>query len=119
MGECLDIISGNGVFLPSNVGNKATTNDQHRLLLHVSEEIDESVPEDSDEYLSVDTKLSHRVHDAQKCWNSLCLLSNLGLVDFQLEVVEFEVFLDLVSVYIVDIHISHGQYTAPTLVAFC
>ena len=37
MGECLDIISGNGEFLPSNIGYKATTDNQNRLLFGVSD----------------------------------------------------------------------------------
>lgn len=30
--ECLDIISGNGELLPSNVSDESTTNDEDRLL---------------------------------------------------------------------------------------
>ena len=32
MGECLDIISGNGELLPSNISHKAPANDKHRFL---------------------------------------------------------------------------------------
>ena len=69
------------------------------------------------EYLAIDAKLRHGVHNAQESGNRLCLLTNLGLVHFELEPVVLEIFLDLLSIDIEDIEVCHGQDTAPTLVA--
>lgn len=84
--------------LPGNVGDQSTTNDQNGLL-------------------AVDTKLVHRVNDAQEGVHGLGLLANHGLVDGKLEFVVVEVLLDLVSVDIEDVGVHDGQGSAPALVA--
>lgn len=84
--------------LPGNVGDQSTTNDQNGLL-------------------AVDTKLVHRVNDAQEGVHGLGLLANHGLVDEKLEFVVVEVLLDLVSVDIEDVGVHDGQGSAPALVA--
>ena len=33
MGECLDVISGKSLLLPSNIGDESSTNDQYGFLL--------------------------------------------------------------------------------------
>ena len=69
------------------------------------------------EYLSENAKFRHGVDNTQECGNSLCLLANLGLVDLEIDLVVFEVLLDLLAIYIIDIQIRDGQDTLPMLVA--
>ena len=69
------------------------------------------------EYLSVNAKLGHRVYDAQEGWDRLGLLSNLGLMHFELQSVVLEIFLNLLSIDVVDIQVRDCQNTTPSFVA--
>lgn len=69
-------------------------------------------------YLPIDAELCHRIHDTQKSWDGLGLLSNLCLVNLELQSVVLEVSLNLLAVNVVDVQIRDSQYTSPPLVAF-
>ena len=69
------------------------------------------------EYLAIDSELGHGIHNAQEGGDRLCLLTDLGLVYFELEPVVFKVLLDLLSVYIVYIQVCDSQHSAPMFVA--
>jgi hypothetical protein len=71
------------------------------------------------EYLAIDSKLRHGIHDAQEGGDRLCFLTDLGLVYFELEPVVLKVLLDLLSVHIVDVQVCDGQDSAPMFVALC
>lgn len=68
-------------------------------------------------YLAENSKLGHRIHDAQESWNRLCLFTNLRLVDFEGNVMMLKIFFNLVSVDVVDIEISHREHSPPTFIA--
>lgn len=69
------------------------------------------------EYLAIDSKVGHGIHNAQEGGDRLCLLTNLGLVHFELEPVVLKVLFDLLSVHIVDVQVGDGQDSAPMFVA--
>lgn len=71
------------------------------------------------EYLSIDTKLGHRINNAQKGGDRFCLLPNLRLVNLEIQCVVFKILLDLVSIDIVHILVRYCQNSAPSLVACC
>jgi hypothetical protein len=86
------------LYLPGNVSDETTTDNQDGLL-------------------AVDTELVHRVNDAQESVNGLGLLANHGLVDGKLKLVVVKVGLDLISERVEDVGIHDSQHSAPTLVA--
>lgn len=81
-------------FLPCNVGHQSSTHDQ-------------------DGFLSVDTKLGHRVHDAQEGLDALGLLANHRLVDAEVDLVVVKVLLHGVAVDVEDVQVHDGQAAAP------
>ena len=118
MGECLDIISGNGELLPSNISHKAATNNEYWFLHMINHySLDDGGLNDG-EYLSVDAKFRHGIHNAQECWNSLRLLSNLCFVNLQFQLMVLEVFLDLLPIHVVDILVCYRKDPTPPGVAF-
>jgi hypothetical protein len=83
--------------------------------------VSDTIPPSGDQnnYLPINTKLRHRVNDTEESRDSLRLLSNLGLVHFQLETIVLEVPLHLLSVHIVDVLVRDGEASLPLLVAVC
>ncbi len=70
------------------------------------------------EYLPINAELGHGVDDAQECGDSLCLLSDLGLVDLELETVVLEILFDLLAVDIIDVQVCHCKHSSPALITF-
>lgn len=60
------------------------------------------------EYLAIDSELRHGVHYAQESGDGLGLLTNLGLVDLEIEVVVVEILLDLFAIDVVNIEVCHS-----------
>lgn len=85
------------MFLPSNISNQSTANNQNWLL-----------PED--------TEFVHGVHNAEEGVDRLGLLSDHGLVNGELELVVVEVLLYLSSVDVKDVGIHDGQGASPAFV---
>jgi len=84
--------------LPGNISNQSAANNQNGLLAE-------------------NTKLVHGVDDAEERVHGLCLFTNHGLVDLELEVVVVEVLLHLLAVHVEDVGIHDCQGSAPALVA--
>lgn len=122
MGECLDIISGKWQLLPSNISYKASPNDQDGFLFRLVNltVLGSGIARRNEkycEYLANDSKLCHRVYNAQKGGNGLRLLADLGLVYLEFKAVVLEVLFDLITVHIVHVQVSDSQHSAPALVA--
>lgn len=58
----------------------------------------------------------HGLYDGKQGWNGLCLLSNLGLVDGQLDAVVLEVIFHLLAVDIVDVDVGYSKTPLPLFV---
>lgn len=67
--------------------------------------------------LADDTKVSHRVNDAEKSLHGLGLFANHGFVDGQGQVVVVKVLLHLVTIDVEDVQVHDGQTPAPALIA--
>ena len=106
MGECLDVIFGKELLLPSNIGHKSSTNDEYGFLYAVNTVL--MLRALNVEYLSIDTELGHRVNNAKERRNGFGFLSYFRFVDLQLQLVMLEVLFDLLSIDIIDILVRHS-----------
>ena len=117
MGECLDIISGSGGFYPATSVTRppptTRTGSYARSSVHVRFWM-----EDIHLYLSVDPKIRHGIHNAEKSWYCLGLLPDFSFVNLKGNPVMLEVSLNLLAIDVIDIQVRHCQNTAPTFIAF-
>lgn len=106
MGARFNVILSSGERLPSNIRDEATAHDQNRLLLDLSQcyrRKGSGRAETRGYYLADDSELGHGINDAQEGWNRFCLFPDLGLMDFEGNLVMGKIFFDLLAIYVVDI----------------
>jgi hypothetical protein len=87
------------------------------MLVSFGQQIDRVTYHYENRLLADDTKLCHRVDNAQKSVHGLGLLANHGLVDRQWQVVVVEVLLHVLAVDVENVQIHNGKAATPALVA--
>lgn len=102
--------------LPSNVGHQTSTLFE---LAFATTHLHGSTYNNKNRLLADDTKVGHRVDNAQKSVHGLGLLANHGLVDRQGELVVIKVLLHLSAVDVVDVQVHNSKAATPSLVAVC
>jgi hypothetical protein len=87
------------------------------MLVSFGQQIDRVTYHYENRLLADDTKLCHRVDNAQKSVHGLGLLANHGLVDRQWQVVVVEVLLHVLAIDVEYVQIHNGKAATPALVA--
>ena len=95
-----------GLFLPGNICDQSTADDEYRFLEHVSFSL--ACQGKVSSYLSIDSKLRHRINDAQEGVNGFGLFPNHGLVDVEIDLVMVEIRLHPLAIDVEDVGVHDG-----------